>query len=523
MRVAIIFNSVADNNNPDEKDVIVQAESVAASLIQLGHQPELLACDLDLASLRLGIEKIRPDVVFNLVESLERSGRLIHLVPSLLDVMGIPYTGSPSESIYLTSHKVMAKEKMLAADLPTAYWIGPYPPDLTSYGALKKASKRKKENVWIIKSIWEHASVGLDDDALLTEANDDVLMDHLKQRCIHLGGACFAEQYIEGREFNLSLLAGPDGPDVLPPAEILFKGYQNDKPRIVGYRAKWDEQSFDYHHTPRSFDFTADDESLLAKLEDMAIQCWRVFGLGGYARVDFRVDNDKNPWILEGNTNPCLSPDAGFVAAVSQTGMLFPQAVERILADALRSKTRDSLKTGRAKGHDPVTLADEKRALQPGISFRYTCTPQDIPDVRWLVSATGFFNDAEVEVAAELVEERLSKGTASGYEFVFVELEGRLAGYSCYGPIPCTASSFDLYWIAVHPDFQKRGLGKVIFNQTERLIREAGGTRMYVDTSQRPQYHDTHVFYERCGLKVVTVLEDFYAPGENKVIYAKSL
>jgi D-alanine-D-alanine ligase len=523
VRIAVIFNAVSDQSSPDEQDVIVQAESVAASLKQLGHQSELLGCDLDLSAFRLGLEKMRPDVVFNLVESLGCSGRLIHLVPSLLDVMGIPYTGSPSESIYVTSHKVMAKQKMSAAGLPTPYWIGPYPYDLTSSGAIKNPAERRKENIWIVKSVWEHASMGLDDHALITESNHGVLIDHLKQRCVRLGGACFAEQYIEGREFNLSLLAGPHGPDVLPPAEILFEGYQNHKPRIVGYRAKWDEQSFDYHHTSRSFDFSPDDGFLLAKLQDMAIRCWRLFGLGGYARIDFRVDYDGNPWILEVNANPCLSPDAGFAAAVSRSGMRFSHAVERILDHALTSKTHNSAEAGWTKADNPVSQAVEKRAMQTNVSFRYTCTPQDIPDVRQLVSATGFFNEAEVELAAELVAEWLSKGKASGYGFVFVNLEGRLAGYSCYGPIPCSASSFDLYWIAVHPDFQKKGLGKVIFNETEHLIREAGGTRMYVDTSQRPQYHDTQAFYEHCGLKVVAVLEDFYALGENKVIYAKSL
>lgn len=523
MRVAILFNAVTDKNTPDEQDVIVQVEAVSDALLQLGHTPELLACDLDLASLQHRLEKIQPDIAFNLVESLESKGKLIHLVPSLLDVIGLPYTGSASESIYFSSHKLIAKEKMLLSNLPTPYWIGPYPPEHTSLCALKNRPKRRKEAIWIIKSVWEHASIGLDDNALIAAENDNALIDHIKERYFHLGGACFAEQYIEGREFNLSLLAGPDGPEVLPPAEILFEGYPENKPRIVGYSAKWDDRSFDYHHTPRRFDFSHHDGSLLAKLKDMALRCWRLFGLGGYARVDFRVDSDGNPWILEVNTNPCLSSDAGFAAALNRAGMSITPAVKRILDDALRNRTYNSVRAVGPQSFDSNTPSPEKGSPTPGNAFRYAVTPEDMQNIRQLASATGFFSEAEVAIAAELVEERLAKGTASGYYFVFVDQESRLAGYACYGPIPCTASSYDLYWIAVHPDFQKKGLGRMIIHESERLMRAAGGTRIYADTSQRSQYNDTRAFYERCGYDIAAVLEDFYDRGDGKVIYAKSL
>jgi len=159
-----------------------------------------------------------------------------------------------------------------------------------------------------------------------------MIEDLLKNRVNQCGGSWFAEKYINGREFNLSLLAGADGsPHVLPPAEILFEGYNNGKPRIVGYRAKWNEDSYEYHHTPRSFNFPAFDESLLIRLKEMAIKCWHLFGLRGYARVDFRVDEKGKPFILEVNINPCLSPDAGYAAALAQAGISYTEAIERIL------------------------------------------------------------------------------------------------------------------------------------------------------------------------------------------------
>jgi ribosomal protein S18 acetylase RimI-like enzyme len=159
----------------------------------------------------------------------------------------------------------------------------------------------------------------------------------------------------------------------------------------------------------------------------------------------------------------------------------------------------------------------------PPISLRHTVTPADHQQVRLLVASTGFFSPAEVDVAAELVGERLAKGPASGYEFVFAEAENALLGYACFGPIPATTVSFDLYWIAVHATQQRRGLGRRLLAETERQVVQAGGRRLYVDTSNRPQYATTRAFYTRCGYRVEAVLQDFYAPGDDKVIFVKIL
>lgn len=158
-----------------------------------------------------------------------------------------------------------------------------------------------------------------------------------------------------------------------------------------------------------------------------------------------------------------------------------------------------------------------------GFTFRYEVQPRDVEDVRILVTKTGFFRADEAAVAVELVSERLRRGAESGYYFVMAEAKERLVGYVCYGPIPCTASSFDLYWIAVDPRLQGRGLGKALVRETEQQIRELEGTRVYVETSSRVQYLSTHIFYERCGYSKASVLDDFYGPGDGKVTYLKLL
>lgn len=157
------------------------------------------------------------------------------------------------------------------------------------------------------------------------------------------------------------------------------------------------------------------------------------------------------------------------------------------------------------------------------IVFRYEAAPSDMQAVGDIISSTRFFNPAEVDIAVELVEDRLAFGNASGYFFVFAEEAGNVLGYTSYGPIAGTAESFDLYWIAIHRDQQSRGLGRVLMSETERMIHKAGGRRVYAETSGRPQYEPTRVFYERLGFSRETQLKDFYAPGDDKVFYVKVL
>jgi GNAT superfamily N-acetyltransferase len=157
------------------------------------------------------------------------------------------------------------------------------------------------------------------------------------------------------------------------------------------------------------------------------------------------------------------------------------------------------------------------------ITLRTTVTRADREVVRNIVASTGRFRPDEIGIAVELVEERLRVGTASGYHFIFAEKRGVVLGYSCYGPVPLTLNSYDLYWIAVRKDLQGKGIGKVLLSLSERAIYELGGRRIYVETSSRDLYRHTRLFYESCGYRAEATLQEFYAPGDSKVIYVKVL
>ena len=157
------------------------------------------------------------------------------------------------------------------------------------------------------------------------------------------------------------------------------------------------------------------------------------------------------------------------------------------------------------------------------LAFRETVTGADAAAVREIVASTGFFTDAEIGVAVELVEERLEKGEKSGYFFVFAEEAGKTVGYASFGPIPCTTTSFDLYWIAVHETLRGHGLGRTVLARAEDAIRRMGGTRVYVETSSRAQYRPTRAFYLHTGYAEAAFLPDFYAPGDGKIVLVKVL
>jgi D-alanine-D-alanine ligase len=320
--VAILLDDLGRDAGADAADTILQAETVAAALADLGFACIQLPVSLDLESARRQLRQIDPSFVFNLVESLAGTGRLLHLVPAMLEVAGLPFTGSSAEAVYVTNAKPLSKRLMAAAGIATPDWQ-----DAASAGG----APPPEPGPWIVKSVAEHASIGLDDEAVVRDAA--LLPALIAKRRRAIGGDWFVEQFVEGREFNVALLAGPQGPEVLPIAEMCFVNFPPGKPRIVDYAAKWQADSFGYNNTPRNFDLPAADAPLLSELRDISLACWRLFDLKGYVRVDFRVDAEGKPWVLEVNANPCISPDAGFAAAAARRGLSSTDIVARIIAD----------------------------------------------------------------------------------------------------------------------------------------------------------------------------------------------
>ena len=315
-RVVLIHDAAAAEGRIDSSDTLLEAQAIAATLIGLGYDTATLPVGLDLGAVERALHSMKPHAVVNLVESLAGRGQLLAAVPALLESLRVPFTGCSANALGVTSDKRLAKALLLRAGLPA--------PDVFD-------RKAGDDAAWIVKSVHEHASLGIDDDSIVrgTQAVERLL----EARSREFGGRWFAERYVPGRELNVALIASPDGPRALPVAEIRFDAFPPDKPAIVGYAAKWDVDSFEYRHTVRSF---AVEEPVATRVTELARACWELFVLDGYARVDFRVDATGRPWVLEVNANPCLSPDAGFAAALTEARVPYADALEWLIADARR-------------------------------------------------------------------------------------------------------------------------------------------------------------------------------------------
>lgn len=336
MKLLMVTQAGAADGDIAEQDTLIQADMIRTALNDLGHSCERVEASLNLQTLYETLQAHRDHVVFNLVESLGGRDCLMHLAADLYESLGIPYTGARAHTIKRTNQKGNAKKELLAAGLPTAPWLEcDLTGSVTVFGAIHSGR-------YILKAATEHASIGMSDDSVIHIESQEELIFRLQEFSGELKLPCMAELYIDGREFNLSMLdARPSCQrgaidekyccEVFPPAEIDFTGLPPNKPRIVGYNAKWVEDSIEYNATPRTFQFSSSDADLLNQLIDISKRTWKLFGGTGYARLDFRVSSDGSPYILEFNANPCITTYGGFMAAAEQAGLSYNAAIERII------------------------------------------------------------------------------------------------------------------------------------------------------------------------------------------------
>lgn len=315
--IPVLYGAPADR--PDELDTVRTAEAIAGALDRLGYRVDLVELDLDLGVLET-LARREPAAVFNLVEAIRGDGALGHLASAMLDHLRVPYTGASTDAYQKSASKILSKLVLERAGLPTAaWWLDEAPPP--------------EGGKVIVKSVCEHASFGMDQGSVVDRAQAAA---EVAARQARFGGAFFCEEYLPGREFNISVIELSDGPRVLPLAEMRFDDLPASAYPIIDYAAKWDETDLSYQMTQRRFGLEHAEPDLAARLTALTIASWKAAGLSGYARVDFRVTEDGAPHILEFNANPCLAPDAGFAAALAEAGMSYDDGVAAIVAAALR-------------------------------------------------------------------------------------------------------------------------------------------------------------------------------------------
>ncbi|MCB9670928.1 MAG: D-alanine--D-alanine ligase [Alphaproteobacteria bacterium] len=300
--VLVLHDAVAEDGPPDQLDALEQAEVFRRAL------PD---CRVRIAPFGPAVvpRALAADVVVNLVESIDGDGRRGHMAAAMLGACGVRYTGNDAAVLALTGDKELTKAVLAAAGLAVP------------------ASWPEGGPRWIVKSRWEDASLGLEADCIVSAADLPAAAHRLAPR---LGGEVVVETFVQGEEVNVAILEIDGVPRVLPMARIAFD-LPAGQDAIVGYRAKWEADSPEALGTPRSFDLGGLD---VDALHTGSLRAWEAAGLRGYARVDWRVPADGPPVVLELNANPCLSPDAGFMAAAGQAGLAERDVVLAILRAA---------------------------------------------------------------------------------------------------------------------------------------------------------------------------------------------
>lgn len=320
--IGLVFNPPQGGAEPfaaSSTDVLTQVAAVEQALVRLGHRAVRIPFDRDLKVFLRQLEASGAHMVFNLCETVDEDARLAGHPAAVLELLGLPFTGSGAVALMLTTDKALTKRLLKTAGILT--------PNYIVYDPAEPPKAFGLSFPVIIKPLFEDASVGITQASVVENTSD------LTQRAAALSkqfGALLVEEYIAGREFNVSVFGFPHA-RVLPVAEIDFCEYPAGVYPILDYRAKWDKASFEYTHTVRRFPRNL-SLAMQRKLEMTAHVCFRTLKLRDYGRVDLRVNSRREIYVLEVNANPCISPDAGFPAAVEQSGRTYSDMVAQFVA-----------------------------------------------------------------------------------------------------------------------------------------------------------------------------------------------
>jgi D-alanine-D-alanine ligase len=319
--IGVIYNLPVPAGHPfsaASRDILTQVQAVEKALNDLGHSSIRISFTRDVSGFIRNMREAGVEMAVNLCETLDDDARFVGHPAAILELLDLPFSGSPTFALMLTTDKVMTKRLLRATGIET--------PDYVIYDDKGEFDFRLLRYPVIVKPVLQDASIGIDQGSIFKDAR---ALDKEITEFFHRFGPLLVEEYVAGREFNVSVFGYPS-PRVLPIAEIDFSAFPKELFPIVGYRAKWDCSSFEYYHTPRKFQRGL-CLALQQGIEKTAIECFHLLMLRDYGRVDMRVNDQGQIYVLEVNANPCLSPDAGFAAAVQQAGMTYTDMVKYLV------------------------------------------------------------------------------------------------------------------------------------------------------------------------------------------------
>lgn len=335
--VLILHNTIGspqDSLYESRAGVMDQVHAVAQSLDILGIGGEVLAVK-DLRHLMRVLGSRRENLLFNLAEEFVCSIVQACYVPAVCRAFGKLCTGNDTPSLLVSQNKIYAKAILRDAGLPCPEGIVVYPLQKAAWSNLNPGR-------YILKPALCDASEGISAESVLSLPKEQpkgaALIEKLHRE---FSQPVIVERFIPARELNVSVIERNGKVKVLPLAEIDFSAFSESQIKIIDYDAKWYKDSFSYNNTPRKIPAELPPDVAL-QVESLAAAAFNAVRCRDYARVDFRLDEDLKPFILEVNPNPDISPDAGFAAALEAAGIPYERFVETVLtntADRLKNMT----------------------------------------------------------------------------------------------------------------------------------------------------------------------------------------
>jgi len=303
----------------ETQSALSRLAAVREALLSLGYDVQTLESTEDLPSLLGKILSSGTDLIFNLCEEFRGQSQLEMNVAALLELLGIPFTGSSAFVLGLSQNKGKTKSILSHYGVPTPrYEVRPIGDE---------GGKWDLSFPLIVKPVREDASLGISKDALVKDREGLIRQVRKIHETLHQ--PALVEEYIEGRELNVSIL-GNDTPEVLPVSEIDFSTLPPGMPKICGYEAKWVESSKEFVHTvPRCP--APLSPSLEERVKEVSLRSYRIIECRDYARVDIRLSPAGVPYVLEINANPDISPDAGMTRSAKAAGLTYAQFIGRIV------------------------------------------------------------------------------------------------------------------------------------------------------------------------------------------------
>lgn len=321
------FGSPEDTLYPSRAGVMDQVNAVADSLDNMQMPYNIVPVD-DIKHLTKLLAGYKEQIVINLAEEFCGSIEQACYVPAVCAAFGKSCTGNDTSALLLCQNKAQAKSLLSGASLrcPAGTVVG--------FGQAALLGGLN-EGRYFIKPALCDASEGISANSVVKLPSEhDRAVELIRRLQMEFGQPVIVEQFIPSRELNVAILQRGREPKVLAVAEIDFSAFSDDMPRIVDYEAKWVSGSFGYNNTPRRLPAALDDDKR-REVERMAIAAWQAVGCRDYARVDFRLDDDGTPYILEVNPNPDISPDSGFAAALEYAGIDYDRFVWTIVNNAV--------------------------------------------------------------------------------------------------------------------------------------------------------------------------------------------